>query len=79
MCKFAEDERIHCIVMGRRGMNSFERIIYGSVSTYVMNNAKCAVCMIEKGMEDNRFKEVQDTNKKKKEIESPVYKDSQIF
>ena len=42
VCKYAIEDKIDCIVMGRRGMSNLKRMINGSVSEYVLANAPCA-------------------------------------
>ena len=42
VCKYAAEDKIDCIVMGRRGMSNLKRMINGSVSEYVLANASCA-------------------------------------
>lgn len=42
VCKYAVEDKIDTIVMGRRGMSNLKRMINGSVSEYVLANAPCA-------------------------------------
>ncbi|KAM7454705.1 hypothetical protein BLSTO_04534 [Blastocystis sp. subtype 1] len=57
VCNYAIEKKIDTIVMGRRGMTNMERVLNGSVSTYVLSNAPCAVCLMGKGVEDRIVKE----------------------
>ena len=41
----AAEEESHLIVMGSRGFGTFERIAFGSVSTYVTHHAHCPVLL----------------------------------
>lgn len=53
VCKYAVEDKIDCIVMGRRGMSNLKRfasslriihrMLNGSVSEYVLANAPCAL------------------------------------
>lgn len=42
----AEEEGFHLIVIGSRGLNSMSRLMMGSVSNKVVNNAKCSVYVV---------------------------------
>lgn len=46
VCKYAVEDKIDCIVMGRRGMSNLKRMINGSVSEFVLANAPCAYSVI---------------------------------
>ncbi|KAK8806121.1 hypothetical protein WA171_007206 [Blastocystis sp. BT1] len=59
VCSYAVEKKIDTIVMGRRGMGNVERLINGSVSTYVLANAPCAVCIMGKAIEDRVVEEQQ--------------------
>ena len=59
ICSYASEKKIDTIVMGRRGMGNVERMINGSVSTYVLANATCAVCIMGKAVEDRVIEEEQ--------------------
>jgi nucleotide-binding universal stress UspA family protein len=48
ICKAAEQKSADFLVLGRRGMNRFSRMITGSTSKYCMENATCNV-IITKG------------------------------
>lgn len=41
----AAEEESHLIVMGTRGFGTFERLAFGSVSTYVSQHAHCPVLL----------------------------------
>ena len=55
VCKYAVEDKIDCIVMGRRGMSNLKRfanctslsnrMLNGSVSEYVLANAPCALSL----------------------------------
>ncbi|MBC7527075.1 MAG: universal stress protein [Chthonomonadaceae bacterium] len=36
----------NCIIMGGRGLGGFERMLLGSVSTYVTHHANCPVLVV---------------------------------
>eukprot|EP01116_Phalansterium_solitarium_P008204 TRINITY_DN216_c0_g1_i2.p1 TRINITY_DN216_c0_g1~~TRINITY_DN216_c0_g1_i2.p1 ORF type:complete len:495 (-),score=130.28 TRINITY_DN216_c0_g1_i2:129-1532(-) len=44
--RFAEDQRIDIVVLGSRGLGKVKRILLGSVSTYVTENAHCSVLVV---------------------------------
>jgi nucleotide-binding universal stress UspA family protein len=43
----ATEYKVNLIVVGRRGMRGLERFLMGSVSTAVINNAKCDVLVVK--------------------------------
>ncbi len=43
----AEQENVDLIIMGRRGLGTLEGMILGSVSTYVVAHAPCAVLTVK--------------------------------
>ena len=43
----ATEYKVNLIVVGRRGMRALERFLMGSVSTAVINNAKCDVLVVK--------------------------------
>ncbi len=47
ICKAVQDKSIDFLVMGRRGMNRFSRLIAGSNSRYCMENADCNVIIVK--------------------------------
>lgn len=44
--KYAKDKNIDLIVIGATGKNSFERILVGSVTSYVLNHAHCNLLIV---------------------------------
>jgi len=47
ICQYAEEKDIDLIIIGSRGLTNMQRIILGSVSNYVVQNAKCPVLVIK--------------------------------
>lgn len=47
ICALAQDWSADLIVLGRRGMHGFGELILGSVSSYVMHHAPCAVLVVQ--------------------------------
>jgi len=47
ICVAAEQKGIDFLVIGRRGMNRFSRLVVGSTSKHVMENAPCNVIVIK--------------------------------
>jgi nucleotide-binding universal stress UspA family protein len=43
----ASEYKVNLIVVGRRGVRGLERFLMGSVSTAVINNAKCDVLVVK--------------------------------
>ncbi len=43
----ATEYKVNLIVVGRRGMRALERFLMGSVSTAVINHAKCDVLVVK--------------------------------
>ncbi len=42
-----KDNAIDTLVIGRRGMNTFQRLVTGSVSKYCLENADCNVLVVK--------------------------------
>ncbi len=49
ICKFAKEEQVDLIVIGRRGRTGLSEILLGSVSNYVLHHAPCCVLVVQKG------------------------------
>lgn len=45
--KFAQNNKYDLIIMGSRGLGVLKELVMGSVSHYVMHNAKCPVMVIK--------------------------------
>ena len=45
--RYADEQKVDAIVMGSHGRNAFERLLMGSVATYVVNHATCPVMVIK--------------------------------
>lgn len=48
ICKFARENEVDLIVMGRRGRTGLSEILLGSVSNYVLHHAHCSVLIVQK-------------------------------
>lgn len=42
----ADEREVDMLVVGHRGLNVIERAVLGSVSQYLVNNAKCSVLVV---------------------------------
>lgn len=51
LCQLAAELPADVIVVGSRGRGAIKRALLGSVSTYVINNAPCAVVVLRAGSE----------------------------
>lgn len=49
--RFAREHNFDLIVVGSHGWSAIQRLVMGSVSSYVVRHAPCAV-LVEKGQED---------------------------
>ena len=47
ICKAAEQKEVDILVVGRRGVGKFERMITGSTSQYVLEHAHCNVFVVK--------------------------------
>ncbi|HHW42959.1 universal stress protein [Desulfofundulus thermobenzoicus] len=50
--RFAREENFDLIIVGSHGWSAVQRLVMGSVSTYVVRHAHCPV-LVEKGTENN--------------------------
>eukprot|EP00455_Lapot_gusevi_P057242 TRINITY_DN9688_c0_g1_i2.p1 TRINITY_DN9688_c0_g1~~TRINITY_DN9688_c0_g1_i2.p1 ORF type:complete len:141 (-),score=7.48 TRINITY_DN9688_c0_g1_i2:44-466(-) len=46
ICELATSVNAHFVMMGSRGFSTFAKVFAGSVSEYVLQNARCAVTII---------------------------------
>ena len=51
--ELSHDKQIDLIVMGATGLNVLDRVLIGSVSGFVMQNAVCDVLIVRTDMSDN--------------------------
>ncbi|XP_020113574.1 universal stress protein PHOS34-like [Ananas comosus] len=47
ICEAINNIPLSCIVMGSRGLGKIKRVLLGSVSDYVVNNAPCPVTVVK--------------------------------
>jgi len=47
ICKIAEQDKFDLIIIGNRGLNRFQRVLMGSISTKVTTLANCPVLVIK--------------------------------
>ncbi|KAL5541962.1 hypothetical protein UlMin_009672 [Ulmus minor] len=49
ICQAINDIHLSCLVIGNRGLGKLKRVVMGSVSNYVVNNAPCPVTVVKQG------------------------------
>ena len=47
IAKYAKDNAVDLVVIGCRGLNPIQEIVFGSVSTYVMNHVHCSCLLVK--------------------------------
>ncbi|GFZ13902.1 Universal stress protein [Actinidia chinensis var. chinensis] len=47
ICEAIDNIPLSCLVIGNRGLGKLKRVIMGSVSNYVVNNATCPVTVVK--------------------------------
>ncbi|XP_010548996.1 PREDICTED: universal stress protein PHOS34 [Tarenaya hassleriana] len=47
ICEAVDHIPLSCLVIGNRGLGGLKRVIMGSVSNYVVNNASCPVTVVK--------------------------------
>ncbi|NP_001148736.1 uncharacterized LOC100282352 [Zea mays] len=47
LCQVIHDTPLSCLVIGSRGLGKLKRVLLGSVSDYVVNNATCPVTVVK--------------------------------
>ncbi|KAK1318753.1 hypothetical protein QJS10_CPB04g00993 [Acorus calamus] len=47
ICEAVDNIPLSCLVMGSRGLGKIKRVLLGSVSDFVVNNAKCPVTVVK--------------------------------
>ncbi|KAI8561811.1 hypothetical protein RHMOL_Rhmol04G0370500 [Rhododendron molle] len=52
ICEAVDNIPLSCLVIGNRGFGKIKRVIMGSVSNYVVNNALCPVTVVK--LSDNK-------------------------
>ena len=45
--KYAKDNAVDLVVIGCRGLNPIQEMVFGSVSTYVMNHVNCSCLLVK--------------------------------
>ena len=47
IAKYANDNDVNLVVIGCRGLNAMQEMVFGSVSTYVMKNVNCSCLFVK--------------------------------
>jgi len=47
LCHAINDMPLSCLVIGSRGLGKLKRVLLGSVSDYIVNNATCPVTVVK--------------------------------
>ena len=47
IAKYANDNDVNLVVIGCRGLNAMQEMVFGSVSTYVMKNVNCSCLLVK--------------------------------
>ena len=47
IAKYANDNDVDLIVLGRRGLTAMQEMVFGSVSTYVMKHVNCSCLLVK--------------------------------
>ena len=47
IAKYAKDNDVDLVVIGCRGLNPIQEMVFGSVSTYVMNHINCSCLLVK--------------------------------
>ena len=47
ICEAVDNIPLSCLIIGNRGLGKIKRVILGSVSNYVVNNASCPVTVVK--------------------------------
>uniref|UniRef100_A0A7N0T2I7 UspA domain-containing protein n=1 Tax=Kalanchoe fedtschenkoi TaxID=63787 RepID=A0A7N0T2I7_KALFE len=47
ICEAVDNIPLTCLIVGNRGLGTLKRVIMGSVSNYIVNNASCPVTVVK--------------------------------
>lgn len=47
IAKYANDNEVDLVVIGRRGLTAMQEMVFGSVSTYVMKHVDCSCLLVK--------------------------------